>query len=303
MTDTGSGLGTRASWYRRTYSNAIAEARLSPGGELQLMRMRQPAGQFLGPATTDLTINLLLRDFAGARADFGAGRFNCHGRRGDFALTPAGVPCSYDIDSPHEFLILTLPHAIAQGPLDDAGKERLPDHGPLHAALQRDNQIECLMRRLWSESEGDNPMGTLLADDIAVALAGRLARLVLRASNESTAMSGHAAPLPGIRLAQVISRIEDELGANIRQIDLADTAGLSPWHFCRAFKAASGVAPHRFVLLRRLARAQGLLRTTKMDIVEVALACGFSSHAHFTSTFRREVGVAPSTWRSNNMSR
>ena len=297
MANMGLSLESRGDWYRRTYASAVAEVRLPPKGQLQFMRMRQPAGQFLGPATADLSIALLLRDFAGIRADFGAGRFSCRGRRGDFALTPAGVRCGYIIDSPHEFLILTLPKAIAQGALGDAGKEGLRDHGPLHAALQRDNQIECLLRRLWTESENENPMGTLLADDVAIALAGRLAKLASIAGNGNARMNRDASPLHGTRLAQVMNRIEDELDANIRQSDLADTAGLSPWHFCRAFKAATGVAPHRFVLLRRLARVKWLLRKTKLDLVEVALASGFNSHAHLTATFHREVGVPPSIWR------
>ena len=86
--------------------------------------------------------------------------------------------------------------------------------------LQRDRQIECLMRRLWAESTDENPMGELLAEDVALALAGRLAKLARSASCGRTGTGRDAPPLPADRLAQAINRIQDELDANILQGNL-----------------------------------------------------------------------------------
>ena len=73
--------------------------------------------------------------------------------------------------------------------------------------------------------------------------------------------------------------------------DLARAAGLSPAHFSRAFAAAFGEPPHRYLLTRRLERAAALLRTTDWSITDVCFAVGLSSVGSFTTSFRRVVGT------------
>jgi len=78
---------------------------------------------------------------------------------------------------------------------------------------------------------------------------------------------------------------------------LAALAGLSRPHFTRAFQAAVGESPHRFVLLRRLAAARQRLERGDEDLATIAVRCGFSSHAHLSSAFRAEFGISPSAYR------
>ncbi len=286
-----------AEWYRRgPGASFLVEARLPAGAPVQLFRVRRPAGHYSDPGTADMTVHFVLK---GSRAhlDFGSGHFLHNGRSGDFALGPAGVACAALMADLHEVLVLSVPGALLRGVLAEATKIDLRDHGPLHAAMNRDTVIESLLCRLWAEAAEGNPMGPLFADDAAAAVAGRLARLALRASGMPD-MDEDTPPLHGARLARVLALIEDSLDAELRQAVLAAVAGLSPWHFARAFRAATGVAPHRFVLLRRLARAQWLLRATKLDVAEVAAACGFADHAHLTVTFKRQTGTTPSQWRA-----
>jgi len=68
-------------------------------------------------------------------------------------------------------------------------------------------------------------------------------------------------------------------------------------HFIRAFKATTGMTPHAFLTDLRIARAAEQLKTRGLSITEVALACGFSSPGHFSTVFRRIVGVTPSKYR------
>ncbi|WP_422677914.1 helix-turn-helix transcriptional regulator [Bisbaumannia pacifica] len=64
-------------------------------------------------------------------------------------------------------------------------------------------------------------------------------------------------------------------------------------------QAQSGPPPHQYVLQRRLARAETLLRDTALPLAEIALACGFSSSSHLASRFRRARGLAPSQLRQS----
>jgi AraC-like DNA-binding protein len=80
--------------------------------------------------------------------------------------------------------------------------------------------------------------------------------------------------------------------------DLAAIAGLSTFHFIRAFRAAVGRTPHQYLRERRLARARDLLVTTAMPITEICDAVGFESLGSFSALFRRLTGETPAAFRA-----
>jgi AraC-like DNA-binding protein len=80
--------------------------------------------------------------------------------------------------------------------------------------------------------------------------------------------------------------------------DMAAAAGLSRAHFSREFRRAFGVAPHAYLLTRRLERAAALLRTTDSSVAEVCLAVGLTSVGSFTTSFRRAFGRTPTAYRA-----
>jgi AraC family transcriptional regulator len=75
--------------------------------------------------------------------------------------------------------------------------------------------------------------------------------------------------------------------------DLAEALGLSVGFFARAFKRATGRAPHDHIIDRRISRARLLLRDRSLGLAAIALASGFASHAHMTATFRTRLGISP----------
>jgi AraC family transcriptional regulator len=91
--------------------------------------------------------------------------------------------------------------------------------------------------------------------------------------------------------------IDAHLDANVSLQTLAGLAHMSVDHFVRAFRAATGKTPHRFVLDQRLARASAMLTTNGASIAGIARACGFRSAAHFSVKFHARFGVTPSQYR------
>ena len=91
--------------------------------------------------------------------------------------------------------------------------------------------------------------------------------------------------------------IELNLGGKVSTQDLATIAGLSPFHFSRAFRNSFGDSPHRYLLRRRIECSQGLMLSTKDSLAEIALNCGLVDQAHFGKLFRRLVGESPGAWR------
>jgi|SRR5688572_19137940 len=74
---------------------------------------------------------------------------------------------------------------------------------------------------------------------------------------------------------------------------MAAEVEISSVYLARAFKAAIGQSPHRYVLGRRIDRAKELLRNTDLPVIDVALAAGFSSQSHLSYWFQRYLGVSP----------
>jgi transcriptional regulator GlxA family with amidase domain len=61
----------------------------------------------------------------------------------------------------------------------------------------------------------------------------------------------------------------------------------------RLFKQHLGTVPSKYYLELRLSRARQLLQQTSKSIVQIGLACGFSSGPHFSSTYRSHFGITP----------
>ncbi|NED95267.1 helix-turn-helix transcriptional regulator [Phytoactinopolyspora alkaliphila] len=78
---------------------------------------------------------------------------------------------------------------------------------------------------------------------------------------------------------------------------LAQAAGYSRYHFVRAFRAAYGETPGRYLTRRRIERAQELLRSANLTVTEVCHVVGFSSLGSFSSLFTEFAGVSPSRFQ------
>ena len=78
---------------------------------------------------------------------------------------------------------------------------------------------------------------------------------------------------------------------------LAAIAGLSVYHFARAFKQSAGVTPHHYLIKRRIERAQEMLARTQLSLPEIALVTGFSDQSHLTRHFRQLLGTSPGQFR------
>lgn len=109
-------------------------------------------------------------------------------------------------------------------------------------------------------------------------------------------------PSPDWITPQRLRRIDDLIDVRLSEAllvtDLAAALGLSTRYFARAFHKATGRSPREHIIECRLRRARVLIETTDRSLADIALECGFSSHAHMTSQFAARLGVAPSALRS-----
>ncbi len=99
-------------------------------------------------------------------------------------------------------------------------------------------------------------------------------------------------------LRNLLAWIEEHLEQPLTLADLAAQASLSEYHFARMFRQSMNMAPHQYVMQRRMIKAQHLICHTQQPLTEIALACGFSSASHFSNRVKSATGLTPSQLRA-----
>lgn len=181
--------------------------------------------------------------------------------------------------------------------LDPALHDRLPAfvdaaEGP-PVVNSSDTVIEGLLRALALEMGAGIRHDALFMEHVLTVIAHRLA---------SRTGAGPAPPLNGVRMsARQLKRVSDHIEAHLAEElslgDLAIVAEMSNDSFARAFKKTTGQTPYRYLLERRVRRAEALLANTDDAIAKIAFMTGFSSQSHLTTTFRRINGLTPHAFR------
>ncbi len=100
---------------------------------------------------------------------------------------------------------------------------------------------------------------------------------------------------------QLMTYIEQHLDNEDLKIDqMADAVGMSRTVLYGKIKQLMGISPSDFLRQVRMQRAEQLIARSKMSISEVAYAVGFSDPKYFTKCFKKQTGLTPSEYRSNN---
>jgi AraC family transcriptional regulator len=138
-----------------------------------------------------------------------------------------------------------------------------------------------------------SPLGPIYGETIATALMTHLV-------HECAGIAPERLNRPTLN-ADVATKVRDYIEAHFAEPillgDLASLAGIEIHKVTRAFKKSFGIAPHRYILRTRIARAKAMLRRHDMSLVDVALSTGFSNQSHFTKAFKKLTGLSPSNYR------
>lgn len=156
----------------------------------------------------------------------------------------------------------------------------------------RDEGTAGLIRLLDEESRRGGQLGRLYSEHLVHALTQRL---LLRDSGTEERLQTSA--LPRKQLQRVVDKMQAGLSMNIDLHSLAKESGYSRSHFLRMFREATGITPHQYLLRLRLKQAQRMLKEGSSKLVDIALACGFSSHSHMSRMFRQAIGITPIEYR------
>jgi AraC family transcriptional regulator len=221
-------------------------------------------------------------------------------KKGTVWLCPAGISEDFiNIENPmQECLHIFLPGK----PFDETMLMDL-DIDPSgisirYEAIDRDPFIEYIADQILREIEIESSTGRLLIESLGRALSAHLVHSYAATSVRLKPSIGGHKPLDTKRLSRVTDFISASVERDFTVNELASVACMSPAHFSRSFKAATGAAPHEYVSRQRLDLAKRLLLTSERLLVDIAYATGFSSQANFNRAFRKAVGTTPSAYRT-----
>jgi AraC family transcriptional regulator len=228
-----------------------------------------------------------------------------HAQPGAFTFIPSGEYAQYAVNSDSVFLELYVAPTLIEE-FATQHDVRISGAALRPVLAHSDPWLAGYVQLLESEIElhrSSMPqLDALLLSQAQQMLLGHLVRSYAGVANEHLTELDSRTAGYALRPA-VIKRICEFVDAHLTQEiclrDLAQLAHLSERHFIRAFRAATGMTPYRYVIERRLRVCADLLRTHRdMPVSDVALAMRFKSRPHFSSQFVALFGVTPTQYRA-----
>ncbi|MEZ5831085.1 MAG: AraC family ligand binding domain-containing protein [Dongiaceae bacterium] len=156
-------------------------------------------------------------------------------------------------------------------------------------AVAKDDELGALIAEAFEDFP--NPLAPMAVD----ATIARLADSLDRRSDRRPARPGTRHSLAAAERARQL--LEETTDPAISSVDLEEATGLDRYALARAFRAAFGSSPHRYLVARRVARAQRLL-AAGAGLAEAAAGAGFADQSHFTRHFKAHLGLTPGRYIS-----
>lgn len=91
--------------------------------------------------------------------------------------------------------------------------------------------------------------------------------------------------------------IQSRLGEQLSLGEIAAHVQLSPYHFTRIFKKATGYSPYEYLILLRINQAKYLLKNSQLSIKEIGVKVGYNTEISFINAFSQKVGIPPGRFR------
>ena len=250
------------------------------------------------PAMPDLTLPdhmlvLCLGEMSARRSRDGR-TSDTSGEAGSLLLLPSGPLGNWSFDHPAHVFHLYVSDAYLRLVAAQHGLAR-DSFEVMERIRFRDNFLAEAMADLNRASELGQS-ASLYASTLGLAIGLR----ILRDHTPQGLRPQPPAPgraLPAHLLRRACDFMDAHLADGVTLEQVAASVGYSAKHFARSFYSSTRLPPHKWLMGRRIERSKQLLACGDLPLIEIAIACGFSDQSHFTSAFRRAVGVPPGRFR------
>lgn len=192
------------------------------------------------------------------------------------------------VETPSEYMEIRLSDSLLAQLSDTLGCAVVNELPERHDII--DPVMWSVCARLRADILNGWPIDTIGAEEAIFTLAMHLMTGYLGAAPQRTTRL----PLDHRRLSRINAFVDAHLQDRISLRELADVASVSPYHFIRAFRAATGLTPHEFILSKRMERARQAIQCEGKTVADAAASVGYRNAPHFRKAFKRYFGVTPS---------
>ena len=158
-----------------------------------------------------------------------------------------------------------------------------------------DDYVGELIRHLYDEYKTHNPSREFAIKGYAYLLISYLINNYSKDNMSELRYKQHSDRLA--TLNNSLKYIETHYKESITTKALAELSHVSEGHFCHIFKETFGKTAKEYINFVRVGKAKDLIKTTDMTIVEIAFCCGFTDANYFSRTFKKYMGVTPTSLR------
>jgi AraC family transcriptional regulator len=192
---------------------------------------------------------------------------------GDIAIIPAGISHRCNWNTSVQFMVLAIEPTILKQVADDLiDRDRIELIS--HFMSEQDLLVQGIFLALKEEVSG-KMMGHLFVDSLKTTLAIHLLR---KYCTTKPKLSISANSLSRSKLQQVTEYINEHLDRDLKLIEIAAIAQMSPYHY---------------ILQRRIEKAKYLLQHSELSLAAIAHMVGFCDQSHLTRYFKRIMGMTP----------
>jgi AraC family transcriptional regulator len=213
-------------------------------------------------------------------------------RSGTISIIPSGHEAHWDIASSFEVSHIYLSQARFQKCADILAKGQRVEL--LDRVGFEDPAAARIMELLSGEAEIKEPSARLFVEQAIDLLCIQLLRKHAVLSIPVTRPSAGLAPW---QVKRVTTYMLEHASESLTLDELAGVIHLSRFHFCTAFRLATGKTPHEWLVVQRIGMAKKLLEDKALNITEVGLAVSYGTPSAFTAAFRKIVGCTPTDFR------
>ncbi|WP_157216397.1 helix-turn-helix domain-containing protein [Flavisphingomonas formosensis] len=256
-------------------------------GRWRLCRWRQFVGSYTLPPLPDPMFVVHIAGKPNVRTWERDGWSETASLPGCATIVPSNQPTGWLVDGELDVVTLSVSSSdLQRAPaLDQFKRMRFAFSDPLGVALTRQ-----VLGELYAPQTPER-------DVYVGALVDALKAHMLRGPVSAPSAEIPTSAFSSYRIHHIMNAIQKRPEAEHSLEEMAAQAGVTPTHFCRIFKRATGVSPHQYVMRARLDRAQQMLEQSDASMATIAEALGFTSQSHFTRAFRQFAGQTPSDYR------
>ena len=163
-----------------------------------------------------------------------------------------------------------------------------------NASFPVDHDLNMVIRMFLEELRYKQSGYSFILENLGMLIIGNF----MRKMNHNLSCNFHDInPNEDDNIKKIIDYMNENYINGISCDELSKLMNTGKFNFIRTFKAKIGKTPYEYLLDLKIEKAKKMIKTNDYTITEISLMCGFSSHSHFTSTFKKRMGISPTKYK------